>query len=168
MEAFIKILGAYEILINLIPGVIFYKFSPYSIQNLLRDNNVIILLFTCYFIGLIINRISSIFLEPLLKKLGVVQYTPYEKFLNAEKKDPDHKIDLLVRVNNLYRVMSAMVIVLLFVKAIYATGSIQFSCPILTFIYQNWLFVFLLILFLFSYRKQTSYVKRRIENLVDK
>lgn len=168
MEVFIKILGAYEILTNLIPGVIFYKFSPYSIQNLLQDNNVIILLFTCYFIGLIINRISSIFLEPLLKKLGVVQYAPYEKFLNAEKKDPDHKIDLLVRVNNLYRVMLAMVIVLLFVKAFYAIGPVQFSCPVLTFICQNWLFVFLLILFLFSYRKQTSYIKRRIENLVDK
>ena len=58
-------------------------------------------LFIYYFIGLIINRIGSLFLEPLLRKLEIIKFADYSKFLKAEENN--NKIHTFVLVNNMDR-----------------------------------------------------------------
>ena len=123
--------------------------------NLIHDN-IILNLFIYYFIGLVISRIGSVIIEPFLKKIKFVQFASYEDYVKQEKKDK--RIVILNEHNNMFRTFLALMVVLGITK-IYQYISIkfcfsQYNCIILI--------VVLLVLFLFSYRKQTSYIRRRV------
>jgi hypothetical protein len=114
--------------------------------------------FLYYFVGLVVSRFGSLVLEPLLKRVSFVRFADYRDFIAASKKDP--QIDVLSEANNTYRTLCSLFSLLLLLK-LYVKVEGRF--PLL----RDWdatvLAVLLLVMFLFSYRKQTSYITRRIK-----
>jgi len=115
-----------------------------------------------YFSGMVASRLSSVVIEPVLKKLKFIENTSYAEFMNAEKADASGKLLELSKVNNIYRTMcgSSLIILLaaIYLKFPYPYKSFENPMIILTSIT-------LFLLFLLSFRKQTSYIVRRVEYL---
>lgn len=157
MDSLLSLLNEYELFNNIFPGIIFLYFS--NLQNyipILDKIDIYKKLFLYYFIGLIIGRIGSLFLEPLFKKLEIIKFADYSKFLKAEEKDS--KIHMLVLVNNMYRSF-CVVFLFSFFWLIYKNDFL-FS----TLLPRLLIILFLFFLFVYSYKKQTEYIKKRVEN----
>jgi len=156
MEKLLAKLSSYNLFNYLLPGIIFSilleKITNYSIIH----KDIMIEAFLAYFIGLIISRISSLVVEPILQKIKFVKFSEYKDFLLASERDK--KIELLSELNNMYRVFISLFFILITI-VLYE----KFLQDIFVG-YTNYIATIgLLILFLFSYRKQTSYITKRIE-----
>ena len=152
METLLSLLSTYELFNNIFPGIIFSYFLNLEGYTLVVEKiDVYEKLFIYYFIGLIISRIGSLFLEPLFKKLEIIKFADYSKFLKAEEKDS--KIHMLVLVNNMYRSF-CVVFLFSFFWLIYKNDFL-FSTLLLRLL----IILFLFFLFIYSYKKQTEYIK---------
>jgi sterol desaturase/sphingolipid hydroxylase (fatty acid hydroxylase superfamily) len=121
------------------------------------QSDIILGLFLYYFIGLVISRVGSLFIEWFLKKIKFVKYCEHKDFAKAEKQDK--KVKLLQETNNMYRTLISMGLLLLLLK-LYEFLSAKFQfCDTVT---QITLLVFILVLFLLSFRKQTKYVVKQV------
>lgn len=180
MDSLLKVLSTYELFVNLFPGVIFIGLAPESFQRMIEKDNAIIFLCISYFIGVIINRISSLVLEWLLvSKIKVVKYAPYRDYLNAEaieRSRNEHKLDELTRINNLYRALASLCICLIMVHGYYDTPwsylFISNSCILdslfCTFVWNNKFYWMLLLIFIKAFSKQTGYIRARVEAYLEK
>ena len=63
---------------------------------------------------MIISRLGSIVLEPIVIKLGIVRYAKYKDYITASSIDK--KIDVLLEITNLYRTTAAGVLLVILVK----------------------------------------------------
>ena len=109
---------------------------------------------------MIMSRIGSIVIEPLFKKIGFIIFADYKDYIVASKKD--FEIKVLSETNNLYRSILGLLFTLLIVK-LYLSMVEQCNC--LNKIFPTIFIIFLGILFAFSYRKQTKYIKSRVEKV---
>lgn len=66
----------------------------------------------CYFAGMIASRLGSLVIEPLCKIFNLIQWEPYERFLEAEKKDQTNKLLSISKLNSTYSTMSAVSLIL--------------------------------------------------------
>lgn len=157
MKDLLDKLSSYNVFNYLLPGVLFaYALDTVSTYNL-TSLNILIGVFIYYFLGLVISRIGSLILDPILKKIGFIKFAPYADFVASAKTDP--KIEVLSEMNNMYRTLCAMVLLIVVIK-LYDRLTIEL--PILVE-YTTYIATFaLLVLFLFSYRKQTEYIKKRV------
>lgn len=172
-------LSSYNFFNNLLPGIIFsYLFSAFFDMQIL-SGEWLKDLFVCYFIGIVISRIGSIFIEPMLKRIRIknkktkanhallnfAQYADYQKALEHSPK-----LEILLEVSNMYRTLLSMTICLLVSKLYF---------KIISLLVQNGVFVpndlaiwivliFLVIIFVCSFIKQTNYVRNNIEVYKDK
>lgn len=158
MKELLDKLTSYNLFNYLLPGVLFgvviNSFTKYTIPL----DNVIVGAFVCYFIGLVVSRFGSLIIEPLLKKIGFIKFADYSDFIASSKKDT--KIELFSEVNNMYRTLSSLIVLSLLLKFYEflekkISGLSEWSLYILL--------VLLLTMFLLSYRKQTKYISKRIE-----
>ena len=123
MEAILSLLSTYELFNNIFPGIIFSYFLNLQNYNIIPNKiDIYEKLFLYYFIGLIISRIGSLFLEPFFLKLKIIRFADYSKFLKAEEKD--NKIHMLVLVNNMYKSF-CVVFLLSFFWLIYKNESLS-------------------------------------------
>ncbi len=158
MKEIIDKLASYNLFNYLLPGVLFVtianKFTGYSFT----EDNLIVAGFVYYFIGLVISRFGSLVIEPFLKKISFLKFIDYKEYIIASKKDP--KIDLLSESNNMYRTFILMLVLLVVLK-LYELIELKFQ------MLKNWnpyiLIGLLLIMFLYSYQKQTGYITKRIK-----
>lgn len=158
MKDIIDKISSYNIFNYLFPGVLFVVIAKYLTDfNFIQENNLLGA-FLYYFIGMVISRFGSVIIEPILKKIKFLKFREYKRYVNASKKDP--KIELLSQVNNTYRTLNSMMIILLFLK-IYNILSIKFEFDIPVSLVVLTILIFLL--FIFSYRKQTNYITKRID-----
>ena len=156
-------ISSYNLFNNLLPGVLFvYAISNITNFNLLVDN-VIIVIFLYYFVGLVISRFGSFVVEPLLRKIKFIRFADYKDFLSASEQDS--KIELLSEVNNMLRTFISLFVFIL-LTFIYDKIAVRFCIPIENTIII--LIVALLVLFVFSYRKQTTFIRKRVERLNNK
>jgi len=95
---------------------------------------------------------------PVLKRLSFVRFADYKDFVAASKKDA--QLEVLSEANNTYRTLSSLFGLLLLLK-LYLKVEGRF--PILREWDATVLAVLLLVMLLFSYRKQTSYITKRIK-----
>lgn len=130
-------------------------FTEYSISH----DNVLIGVVLYYFIGLTISRISSLITEPLLKKCRLMEFREYKLYLNACKRDS--KIDVLVETSNKFRVLLTMIVLVIITKFYQTVNIYFFNTP--ESIEQYLLLIILVLIYMFSYRKQTSYINKRID-----
>jgi len=160
MKELLDKISSYNIFNFLLPGIVFTVLLPalgFSAHHLAPDN-LLIAAFLYYFVGLVISRFGSLVIEPLLKRSGFVKFAPYSHFIEASRKDA--VIDVLSEVNNTYRTLCAMSALLLLLPAYrFLEGHVQWLAASRLFVVALVLFV----VFLLSYRKQTDYVRRRVE-----
>ena len=158
MDIILKKISSYQIVNYLLPGICFVWLS--DILSLIKFNQssytIIEKLFIYYFIGMTISRIGSIFIEKFLIYIKFIVYADYQKYMLAEKKD--HKISTLLESNNNYRSFTSMMLIIILIF-IYNYIN-QITC--------NNIFIFIslcitFILFLMSYKKQTAYIKKRVD-----
>lgn len=158
MTEIINKITSYNLFNYLLPGVLFAALAGYFTSYNLIQDNLIIGAFLYYFFGLIISRFGSLVVERLLRKIKFIKFEDYKKFVVASKTDS--KIDTLSETNNIYRNFNAMFILLILLK-LYELIETQI------FWLKNWspyiLILLLLIMFLYSYRKQTDYIVKRIK-----
>ncbi len=158
MKEILNKLSSYNLFNYLLPGIIFVALASKITHYSFIQQDIIIGAFLYYFIGLIISRFGSLVIEPLLKRFSFLQFVDYKDFVSASKKD--EKLELLSEVNNTYRTLSSLFI-LLFLLKLYENIEGRY------YFLKEWgaiiLMVLLLIMFLLSYRKQTSYITKRIK-----
>lgn len=125
------------------------------------QENIFIGAFLYYFIGLVISRVGSLLIEPILKKIAA--FVNYSDFISASKEDV--KIELFSEVNNMYRTLISL-FVLLIVSKLYNILSDNFN--FLKLILPYLLVTSLMILFVFSFKKQTDYIVKRVNHHKEK
>jgi hypothetical protein len=158
MKELLDKLSSYNIFNYLLPGIVFVVIlSKTSNLNLLQSD-IITGVFLYYFIGLIISRVGSLFIEPFLKWVKFLKFSEYKKFVNASKQDS--KIELFSEINNVYRTFCSLFLMLALAK-FYETILLKLS------FFEKYsgfvIILVLLLLFLFSYRKQTNYITKRVD-----
>lgn len=158
MKDLLDKLSSYNIFNNLLPGIIFVVCAEVFLQRSFIQDDIVVGIFLYYFIGLVISRIGSLIIEPLLKKISFLKFANYKDFIIASKTDS--KLEVLSKVNNMYRTFVALFTTLLIVRLYEEVESVW---PVLQQATPFIAIVVITILFLVSYRKQTSYVTKRIE-----
>lgn len=158
MKDLLDKISSYNLFNYLLPGILFvYILKYFTDYNFVQDNNLIGA-FLYYFIGMVISRFGSLFVEPILKKISFLKFVDYKSFVAASKKD--EMIELFSEVNNTYRTITALFIILLLVKT-YNHFEVRWDIPIN--ITNLIVIVVIFLIFLFSYRKQTNYITKRIK-----
>ncbi len=159
-EKVLEKISSYNLFNNLLPGAVYCFLINKFFELNFCSGNIVENLFIYYFTGMVISRIGSLVVEPISKKIKLVIFVEYGEFLNASLKDD--KIDILSETNNTYRTMLALSIALLITK-LYIFISYKFEwissgTPVV-------ITVGLVLLFMFSYRKQTEYIRRRVKKI---
>lgn len=151
-------LSQYNFLTNILPGTVLCILLNYLVgyNLLLSDYYLAGILF--YFAGVVNSRFSSLVVERLLKLMKIIVFAPYQDFVKAEKMDA--KLTVISQENNTYR-SYVSVLVLTLLAYLYKISFAQINL-----IRENEvlvLLVLLTLLFICSYRKQTNYVRKRVE-----
>lgn len=156
MDKFIEKISSYNLFNNLFPGATFC-FLIYKLCGInLTADNIVESILIYYFVGLVISRTGSIVVEPLFKKIKIINFIKYNDYVNASKKD--NKIDILSESNNIYRTMIALCLLLALAKFI----SYLYNWFDWFKVCYPWIILVLLtILFSLAYKKQTNYIKKR-------
>lgn len=172
----IEKITSYNLFNNFFPGIIVCYIIEKTTRFSIADGNLLQNLFVYYFVGIIVSRISSLFIEKALRSIKVknkktcrrepfLKFAPYDKYIGVSEKQPFIKV--LNETNNVYRTIIAIFVVSLVVKLydwllydfIIKFGSVSQNvlCIVVC--------VFMIILFVSSYRKQTEYIRKRVEEL---
>ena len=159
LKTVIEKLSSYNIFNYLLPGVLFAGLGELITSFSLIHEDWIIGVFLCYATGLIISRIGSLLLEPLLKKTGFIHFADYKDYVEAA--EVDSKLEILSEQNNMYRTLSSLLIALVFLKIF---DELKHLWPIGDDANGFIILAVLLLVFLLSYRKQTQYVVQRVRN----
>lgn len=155
-------LSSYNFLNNLIPGSIFCYLLQHICSVDILSNSTVENLFIYYFVGMVISRVGSIVIEPLAKATRMVSYAEYNDYIVASKLD--HKIEMLLETNNLYRTIASGELLIIIIKLyIIAEQNIENLSIFTPYIIA----VALLIVFLLSFRKQTEYIKKRVNKAIE-
>lgn len=160
MEKIIEKISSYHIFNNLVPGYLFLIISEQIIEKKLIIDNIVYSFFAAYFIGIIISRLSSLVVEKMINKLWNLKKEPYEKYIEANKKDT--KIEILNQDRNMYRSLCTLMIIELVLKGIVmfnVSSLINRDFAILL------IFLVLAILFAFSFVKQNKYISSRVKTI---
>lgn len=165
MEKLLEKLSSYNLFNYLLPGIIFVillNAITFNTCNLIMDN-IFYGAFLYYFIGLIISRFGSLVIEKLIQKIPRFKYASYNRYLKAS--EIDSTLLTFNEVNNMYRTFTSLFFILLLIKIF---ELFELNCD---WILQNRMVIIIIILFflfLFSYAKQISYIKKRIEYIEKK
>jgi len=157
MNDLLSKLSSYNLFNYLLPGIIFVVLAKELCGFSFVQQDIVLGVFLYYFIGLIISRVGSLIIEPLLIRTSFLRFVHYSDFVAASKKD--EKIELLSEVNNSYRTFCSLFLLLGILK-LYGIVENNFTAL------KGWttvilLFLFL-VMFLFSYKKQTRYITKRV------
>ncbi len=160
MDGLWEKISSYNIFNNLFPGALFVYLLERSTKVMLSTDDIIKNIVLYYFAGLIIGRIGSIIVEPLLKIIKLVKFTPYPEYISACQKD--NKIETLQETANMYRTLLSMSLLLL--AASYFISKITGG----SFEASKYLSIFLIFVFIISYIKQVKYIVKRINKANNK
>lgn len=170
MEAILEKIESYHIFTSLYPGILFAVLSEGMFHEWvmqLQETSMVMALCVCYFIGMLINRVGSLVVEPCLKKTGLVTFAPLEQYIEASKKDS--KIEILSESNNTYRSLAALFLILGLHKLILVFGGecLEKFC----IEHMDWILILVwflgLLMMVVSYRKQTQYIVKRIKKILN-
>lgn len=179
MKEIVNKLDSYNIFNYLLPGALFLAYIKISFDIEISTEKIVLDLFVCYFIGLVISRIGSLILDKKIQNFPIgkdedgkikrfISFSDYGDYIEAEKKNP--KITLLSETNNTYRTLCS----LFFVIVIISIGAIINS-------YSNYISylkeyslglgliisIGLFLLFVFSYKKQSGYINKRVKKALE-
>ncbi len=156
----IEKLDSYQIMTNLLPGALLGIALRFSFKLSLPTENIGEEILAYYFMGLVINRIGSLLVKPILVKAKFIQEISYSDYLKAVKVDV--KLDVLSETNNFFRSILTCFLLLPIVglmRMLIEKSNWAEKC------WKGSVIVFLIGIFLFAYRKQTDIVKKRAETI---
>ena len=158
IKAIIEKISNYNILTNIIPGAVLCVILRYLVgYDLFAGNNWFVLGVLFYILGVINNRISSLVIGPFLTWIKFVKPFSYKEFIKTENVDP--KVTVLSTENNVFRsyiaVFCLSLLVLLYKTVLSKWAFLSDNINLVVL-------VILVILFAFSYRKQTKLLSQRI------
>ena len=159
-------ISSYNIVNNLYPEILFVYVLKIMFGTNLLSNNWFENLIVFYFVGMVLSRIGSIVIEPVMKKIKIIKYAPYQDYVKASSIDP--LVGTLSETNNTYRTLLSTFICAFVYKLGASINEVCLKNKI-TFLQENkdWiLLTVLILLFVFSYVKQTSYVRKRVESVL--
>ena len=159
MKELLDKISSYNLFNYLLPGVLYAFISSELTTVNLIQKDLLIGAFLYYFIGLIISRIGSIIIEPLLKYLSFIKFAAYKEFVQASNKDS--KIEILSEANNMYRTFVALFLAL-GLTVLYSYFELRY--PFIKQWVLGSMILLIFIMFLFAYRKQTNYITKRIKS----
>ena len=163
MKAVLEKLSAYHIFSNLLTGFLFVSFGERLTSFSLIQRSWIVGIVLYYFIGLVISRVGTLIVKPVLERIGLVREASYDDYVEASESDS--RIDILSAQNNLFRTLCAMVMMLIGLKiGEKVIGVLPWGADVYDFI----VLVALFILFVFSYRKKTQELVRRVKHVQQK
>lgn len=157
MKDLLDKLSSYNLFNYLLPGTLFAAIAERISPHKFTHDSIIVSLFIFYFIGLVISRIGSLVIEPLLKGTKFVKFAEYKDFIAACRKDD--KIELLSEQNNMYRTLAALFLALPVYKAV-DTFLHWYPIPRGLALAAGLLALFGL--FVSAYKKQTGYITKRV------
>lgn len=163
MKELLDKLSSYNLFNYLFPGIIFVVLAEQFTSFSFVQKDLILGAFYYYFIGMIISRVGSLIIEPILKKFKFISFASYSQFITASKQDD--KIDILSETNNMYRTFCSVFLFLILLKCY------EFFLAKYTWIANvdsEVAIIGMFILFLFSYKKQTKYISNRVASLLNK
>lgn len=158
MKDLLDKISSYNLFNYLLPGVVFVCAAKYFTDYDFIQDKELLGAFLYYFIGMVISRFGSIIIEPLLKHIKFVEFADYNDFVKASKIDS--KVELFSEVNNTYRTIVAMTVLLVVLKLY---NCVQITYGISNGITYTLLISLLFLMFLFSYKKQTNYITKRVK-----
>ncbi len=159
MNDIMQKISSYNVFNYLFPGAIFAYLVEVFTKHKLLQEDVIVALLLYYFIGLVISRIGSLLIEPILKWSGFSTHANYEDYITASKND--ETIAGLSEQNNMYRTLISMVMA---ISSVIGYDMLIKIFPAMEKYVLLFLLVSLGLLFLFSYRKQTAYISKRVNS----
>lgn len=156
-------LDRYNFITNMLPGAILCMVLEHFVgYKLLPSDEWILSVIVIYFVGIVNSRFGSLVVEPVLRFRDFIKFAPYKDYVKAEKLD--HKIAILNADNNAFR-SYASVFLLSLLAHIFKTVSCY--CPFFKENESLMLIFSLLVLFVLAYRKQTEYIRQRVETSVN-
>ncbi|EMN9739235.1 phosphohistidine phosphatase [Klebsiella quasipneumoniae] len=154
MDGLWEKISSYNLFNNLFPGALFIYLLERSTSVVLSTEDIVKNIVLYYFVGLVIGRVGSIVVEPILKAVRVIRFTPYSDYISACKKDS--KIEMLQEVANMYRTLLTMSILLLAaLLCIEALTNNNYNL-------SKWVSSFFTVVFIASYIKQINYIVARV------
>jgi hypothetical protein len=162
MNELLSKISSYHLFNYLLPGSLFAVVATELTHRQFVQQNLVLGLFVYYFYGLIISRVGSLFVEPFLKWVRFLKFADYRDFVAACKKDP--KIDELSETNNMYRTLCTLLIALTLLQGIVL---LELKYPQLKRAELPVLIAAVFGLLVFSYKKQTGYITKRVKANVD-
>lgn len=158
LQQIVDKVSQYNFITNILPGTILCIVLKYYIGYDLMVDDSFVNGFIFYFVGMVNNRIGSLFIEPLCRWTHIVRFSKYSYFVAAEKVDG--KLSILSMENNAFR--SYISLFFIAIMALIYRDYLS-TC---TFIYNHQdliLLCILLVIFVLSYRKRTTYIRKRVE-----
>ncbi|MER8906996.1 hypothetical protein NKH99_04840 [Mesorhizobium sp. M0854] len=110
-----------------------------------------------YFLGMVVSRVGSVILQPILRKINFVKYGDYSQFIIAEAKDP--KMAVLLESSNLYRSICSVLLLALLAYGVKLLAA-RYGWSLRSV--EVGTVIFLAVLFLLSYRNQAAFIEKRI------
>jgi hypothetical protein len=150
-------LSSYNFITNLVPGVLLTEALRASGVPFAGSDKLAAWLLLSYYLGLVSNRLGSLAVEPILRKSLIRKNNTYEEFVRAQCVDT--RLDVLVETANGYRTVLAACLLYVIILIAYALLR-QIDAPEYLYVPLSVLCTFAL--FLISYRKQDSYISRRV------
>lgn len=151
-------LSSYNLFNYLLPGVVFVVVLKAVTSYDLIQKDLVVGVFFYYFIGLVVSRIGSVLLEPLLKSLRFLKFSEYQRYLDAVARDKT--IEILSEANNMYRTFLSL---FLCIGTLKVGEKLADFCPSIKGYYVGVGIFLFIILFAFSYKKQTAYINQRVD-----
>lgn len=158
IKELVERLSSYNLFNYFFPGMVFVILLREITHYDLYQKDLLTGVFLYYFIGLVISRIGSVLIEPILWKSGFVEKINIPKLIGLIQDNI--KLELLYEVSNMYRTITSMFFVLIIVTAFDILVNQNICHNSLAYIISGIAF---LILFLFAFRKQNEYVYACVE-----
>jgi hypothetical protein len=161
MKDLLEKLSSYNLFNNFLPGILFCIIGSLITDYKLIQTDVLVGVFLYYTFGIFIGRIGSIVVEPILRKMKIVVFSDYSDFVKASSKD--EKLEILSETNNTYRSLISVVFCLCILKLYFILES---NVVVLVDYRYGIIGLTVLVILILSYRKQTKYIKGRVESVL--
>ena len=177
IERLIDKISSYELLNNFIPGAVYIGIVERVTHFKLGVTEIYAELVLCYFTGVVIGRIGSLFLEGALYERNSDDSTEtngetvsHSDFTKAEILDKEGKITTLSAINNMYRTFISVSVCLLFTVLLDLIWGVT-PDPLFKIVKKRTALVILacvslIILFVKARKKQTRYLVSRVKTVL--
>jgi hypothetical protein len=158
MHELLNRLSPYNLFNFLLSGALFYIFSGIMADKVPSSvEGIFIAFFLFYFFGLVVSSFGSLVVEPILKRMSLVKSACGND--SAAISSEDKQIRRFIVTSNIYSTLCSLFFLLVLYK-VYSFIRSEFSW------FESWdvaiCFVLLLVLFLFSLRKQADNIAKRV------